>query len=245
MVTQLGANLELNEIFKPLLLNPINNEKIHIFFDACHMLELCRNTLGNWKRMYDKEEKEIKWQFFKDLVTIQNEKELLATKITNRHYQNEKMKVKLVAQLYSSSNRTIEYCSKIIKLEQFNDCEAAIYFCRMINNIFDFLNTCNFLGHTEFKRPLFKEKEAFVSEFVNTAIEYLKALKTKVWDVKQKKKIFTPIVTSKRKTGFLGFIICLSSTKTLFNDVIKTGVMNFLLTYKTSQDHLEMLFSSI
>lgn len=66
-------------------LHPVNKENIHIYFDACHMLKLCRNTLGHWKVLFDKNGNEIKWQFFKLLVELQNEKDLhLVSKIRNR-----------------------------------------------------------------------------------------------------------------------------------------------------------------
>lgn len=43
----------------------------------------------------------------------------------------------------------------------------------------------------------------------------------------------------------MGLIICLTSFENLFDDVIKTGILDFFLTYKISQDHLEMFFSAI
>lgn len=31
----------------------------------------------------------------------------------------------------------------------------------------------------------------------------------------------------------------------LFNNIVKTGQLSFILSYKISQDHIEMLFSAI
>jgi len=53
------------------------------------------------------------------------------------------------------------------------------------------------------------------------------------------------MITSSRKTVFLGLIICLKAIKTLIDDVLVTKKMDFLLMYKLSQDHLEMIFSAI
>jgi len=53
------------------------------------------------------------------------------------------------------------------------------------------------------------------------------------------------LITSKRKTGFIGLIVCLKSAENLFDDLLKTGELNFILTYKISQNHLEMFFSAI
>ncbi|KAF0713509.1 Transposable element P transposase [Aphis craccivora] len=44
-----------------------------------------------------------------------------------------------------------------------------------------------------------------------------------------------PILESQRKTGFIELIICL----------ISSGQLDFILTFKLSQDHIEMLFSAI
>jgi len=56
---------------------------------------------------------------------------------------------------------------------------------------------------------------------------------------------FIPIINSGRRTGFNGLIICLTSLGDLIDDVLKTNQLEFLLTYKISQDHLEMFFSAI
>jgi len=52
-------------------------------------------------------------------------------------------------------------------------------------------------------------------------------------------------VKSTRKAGFVGLIVCLTSVENFYYNVIKTKVLDFFLTYKVSQDHLELLFSSI
>lgn len=47
MCTILGANLQISNI-QPFFKNPANGESIHIMFDACHMVKLVRNTLGDY-----------------------------------------------------------------------------------------------------------------------------------------------------------------------------------------------------
>lgn len=63
MATSLGSKLYPPNV-KTYFLHPITKSKIFIFLDPCHMLKLCRNTLGNWKSLYDKNGQEIKWEFF-------------------------------------------------------------------------------------------------------------------------------------------------------------------------------------
>jgi hypothetical protein len=52
------------------------------------------------------------------------------------------------------------------------------------------------------------------------------------------------ILKTNRKTGFLGIIINLRNTFTLFEDLNKKG-LEFLLTYKLCQDFLETFFGAI
>ena len=49
------------------------------------------------------------------------------------------------------------------------------------------------------------------------------------------------------KTGFLGFITCMKSFKSLYKDLCDNvnSNMKFLLTYKFSQDHFQLFFSAI
>jgi hypothetical protein len=76
--------------------------------------------------------KNICWQFFDDLVSLQEEKGLhLANKIRRRHinFQGEKMKVKLALQTFSSRVAdALEYCCKDLKLQNFEDADETISF---------------------------------------------------------------------------------------------------------------------
>ncbi len=53
------------------------------------------------------------------------------------------------------------------------------------------------------------------------------------------------MINSPRKAGFLGFIINIKSFEYLYETLVSTKRMNYLLTYKTSQDHLELFFCSL
>lgn len=56
-----------------------------------------------------------------------------------------------------------------------------------------------------------------------------------------------PILRTERKTGFLGFIVCLKSVVGIYKQYIQSSEnkWDYLLTYKMSQDHLELFFSAI
>jgi len=242
MANCLGANLSLSQI-KPLFDHPVTNEKIHIFLDPAHMLKLCRNTLGDWKELYDHNKNIIKWNYFRKLVDLQEKSNLHAgCKIRQRHinYYKEKMKVKLACQTFSNSVAdAFEFCSKVLKLVDFDNVDSTIIFCKTLNNIFDFLNTRNFLSKGTYKKPLKINDELNIKHFIEESINYLKGLTVIVKGESQ------PLVQSTRKTGFVGLIVCLTSVENFYYDVIKTKVLDFFLTYKVSQDHLELLFSNI
>lgn len=236
MAKHLGADLINQMSWFP---HPSTKEEITIFLDQAHMLKLVRNTIGDWGILYDAEDNPIEWKYFKNLVTLQeNNKIHLATKIRQRHinYFKEKMKVRLAAQVFSCSVAdALLYC-KTKNIEDFNNCDATITFCRNINNIFDFLNTRNFMCKLPHKKPLYIEHYEEMTNFINSSIGYLETLQD---------RYHLPILKSPRKTGFNGLITCLKSMGRLFDNVIKTGQLTFLLSYKISQDHIEMLFSAI
>lgn len=47
------------------------------------------------------------------------------------------------------------------------------------------------------------------------------------------------------KRGFVGFLLGMKSFKNIYESFVKSGKLNFLLGFKFSQDHLELLFSVI
>lgn len=59
MAHLLGANLHFPDV-RPYFLNPSSNEKIFVMLDACHMVKLVRNTLGDWGMLWDGDGKLIK-----------------------------------------------------------------------------------------------------------------------------------------------------------------------------------------
>ena len=53
--------------------------------------------------------------------------------------------------------------------------------------------------------------------------------------------------TTRRKTGFIGFLVAIRSTQSLFHTLVEKddAPLKYLLTYKLSQDHLELFFGAI
>jgi hypothetical protein len=55
----------------------------------------------------------------------------------------------------------------------------------------------------------------------------------------------TYILDTNRKTGFIGFMMSITSLLHLYENLVKTNKMKFLTTYKLSQDHLELFFCAV
>ena len=153
------------------------------------------------------------------------------------HWKSQKMKVDLAAQTLSASVAdALEYCEGKLKLPQFQGCGPTVTFIRVFDHLFDVLNSRNPLAKN-FKAPIRKSNYQYTKTFLDEAREYIKDLKGP--DGRS-------ILVSKRKTGFLGFMVSIDSVSGLLDDLInvQNPALKYLLTYKMSQDHLELFFSA-
>ena len=241
MLSELGAAINPPSL-EPNFPNPGNcHEKIHVLLDVCHMLKLVRNTLAEKGLLVDIEGNKILWQYVVELQKLQEKEGLrLGNKLKMAHikWYQQKMKVNLAAQTFSSSVAdALEYCSSVLKLKQFLGSEATVKFIRIIDRLFDILNSRNPWG-TGFKSAMRIGNKQAWEPFLDEAYSYILALKNSTGQ---------PMHQSKRKTGFIGFLVAIRSIKGLFNDLVgqADAPLKYLLTYKFSQDHLELFFGAI
>lgn len=82
------------------------------------------------------------------------------------------------------------------------------------------------------------------TECAKTIFDYLDICKNYILGLKLNGY---PLLYSQRKTGFLGFLICIESLKCFYTKYIDVPEpsLNYLLTYKLSQDHIEVTFSAV
>lgn len=149
-----------------------------------------------------------------------------------------KMNVSLAAQTLSSSVAdSIDYCREVLQMPQFQGSEGTVKFIRAIDVMFDFLNSRNPFGKG-FKAPLSKHNEHVWRPRINNLLDYLSQLQSY-----ERISIFK----TKRRTGFLGLFSACHAVMNLYDEHVKpeTSGMKYLLTYKLSQDHLELLFCAI
>ena len=241
MLKLLGAKLSPDNLqaYFPHPCDP--KAKIYIFLDACHMIKLVRNTMSDWKVLHDKDDSTIKWQYVVQLQELQDAEGLhLANKLRKAHvnWKPQKMKVNLAAQALSSSVAdALEYCEGKLKLPQFQGCGPTVKFIRVFDHLFDVLNSRNPLARN-FKAPIRTSNYDHKKRFLNDASEYIQNLRGPDGQ---------SILTSKRKTGFLGFLVRSEAVLGLADDLLSVEnlVLKYLLTYKMSQDHLELFFGAV
>ncbi|CAH2003260.1 unnamed protein product [Acanthoscelides obtectus] len=204
------------------------------------MIKLVRNTFGSQKYLTDMSGNQIDWNFLVKLVDIQSSQGLhLATKIRPRHLQwaREKMKVKIATQTLSKSVAdALLYLGEDLKLPSFKDIKATSIFVQMFNDLFDVFNSRNRFAKYLYRRPLSPSTAHTFFQFLDQVTIYISNLK--LADV--------AVLNSPRKTGFLGFLICIQSLRGLYSTYVeKLKYMKYILTNKLSQDHLELFFGAI
>jgi hypothetical protein len=146
------------------------------------------------------------------------------------------MKVALAAQTLSRSVAdALDFCNDSLKLPEFKHCEATSKFIRHVDVLFDIMNSRSPFGKGS-KSPMRLSNEHQWSEVFDSCEKYISQLKTEDGKL---------LINSARKTAFIGFLINIKSFRHIFQEQVKKGSMNYLLTYKFSQDHLELFFCSL
>lgn len=233
----LGASFDPKNIV-PCFPHPVDDYPVYILLDSCHMLKLLRNALGDLKTINDPTRGSILWKHFEELESFRVNNKFVTHHITKRHiqYQQNKMNVRLAAQLFSNSSATSMSYLKNSGVKSFKDADSTIYFTSQIDRLFDITNTRKIRGDgSDFKSALNANNIDKVLEFFNQTTQYLKTLK------------FTRkfCIDSRRKRGFIGFLVNMVSIKHLYHLYVDSGELPFLATYYLSQDPLESFFSRV
>lgn len=241
MVKELGASMDFENL-KPSFINPADNSKnIKVLLDICHMVKLIRNVFASKQLMYNSNNEPIRWSYIIELEKIQTEEGLvLANKLSPSHIQwfRQKMKVKLAVQTLSLSvAKALSFLEHDLKNKTFQGAGPTVEFITIINNCFDVFNSRNLLSKG-FQKPLSKDNFFQMFETLNHAAGYIRGLKITVNG--------NSILSTKSHTGFLGFLIAIQNIQELFEElVMEKNYISFLMSYKFSQDHLEMFFCAV
>lgn len=239
MMQKLGCNFDCNNM-KSWFSHPVTEQPVCIFLDACHMLKLVRNSIADKKSFIDGQGNYIKWQYVEQLHELQEREGLhLGNKLRGAHiaYFKKKMNVKLAAQLLSESvAKSLQFCLDE-QINEFNGCEATINFILVFNALFDVLNSRN-LYSSGYKVPLQNKNANEVIQFLKETETYIKSLKLADG---------LSLLKSNRKTGFLGFLICIHSLQKMYEHFVAgpDPLLNFIMSFKMSQDHIELFFGRV
>ena len=201
----------------------------------------CRAEWKEFKFQYEGEDLSVKWKYFDELNKLQEQKGLaLANKLNSNHIQWDmhKMNVKLAAQTLSSSvANAIEFLTVDLNHADFKGSEGTVAFIRSIDMAFDILNSRTPRARG-FKSPLSSKNISMCESSLKKTANHLLSAKT----LNDKKIIF-----SRRKTGFLCFAVSIKSIISLAKELIFRPIdpLKYVLTYRLSQDHLEVFFSCV
>lgn len=233
MAKKLGCRLDPNEELKTTFQHPFTKQPIAFFLAACHMVKLVWNCLQSYANIVDGNGKRVSWAYLELLHELQSTEYFhLANKLRNSHvkFQNQKMKVKLATQLFSESvAKSLDFCREKLKIPDIEGSLATAEFIWIFNDLFDVLISRN-LKQFGFKQPLNINNKTIIVEFLDKAENYIRALRTTQGDL---------LIKSRRKTGFVGLLVCIKSTKVLFQKLIEGENIKFMSMYRFSQDHLE------
>ena len=228
--------------FKTKFPHPTTGEDVFVIADPCHMLKLARNALAFLGTITDDKGQTIQWDYFRELNKLQQQEGLkMGNKLSLNHikFEKHKMNVRLAAQTLSSSVAdAIEFLDVVMKNTKFQDSNGTVRFIRMIDRLFDMLNSRNPVGKG-FKQPLRFANKASYEEVLKSTATYLLSLK-----VGSQSKL---LATHRRKTFIIGFVTDIVSTIDMANQMftMPNNPFKYILTYKYSQDHLELLFSCV
>ena len=141
----------------------------------------------------------------------------------------------LAAQTLSDSvAKALQFLNQL-GISKFEDVSATVHFIMKIDQAFDALNVRR-PGGQGYKTALSRDTIDHFENFVSDCVEFLLSLKTIDGD---------SIIHSRKSTGFLSFIFCLTSLKNLAKLLFTSSSLKYVLSYKLSQDHLELFFNCV
>lgn len=258
MCLSLGADFDVySKDFKTYILNPVSNEKIYIMLDPCHMLKLVRNTLGNRLEFFAENKcNKIEWRYIESLYTYSRENNLHTHRLTKKHinWMANKMNVRIAAQTFGNSVADSLQFLMEQKIPEFQNAGSTIDFIRRINILFDIFNSKRSKHANIFKQVLSAENKRIIFDFFKETIKYFKLLKVEEpYYAKEKKSKtciqklkFVPLLKTRNKCAFRGFIIDMETLMGMYTEYIEEGhLLTTIATYNLLQDVIEMLFGRI
>ncbi|GAB0095215.1 hypothetical protein DMENIID0001_105710 [Sergentomyia squamirostris] len=224
-----------------------------IYPDPPDMMRLVKQTFMTERKFLDGDGYIVDFKYLEDLEHIYEEACLqmdTRLKPLQGHFQRKKVNIKLAVQLLDKSVAdALDYCrtnGAILRLNQFNGSEATSKFIRMISNISDVLKSHHETS-SDIKSSILIGNVKRIQQFCENAQKYIFDLcllsdSNASIDAADKE----PVISSAKKTGFLGLFVCLDNLPRYFDAAkgdLKPNVglkTNFL-----NQNSIDLLYNSI
>ena len=216
------------------------NNRVYVIFDICHMIKLARNAFSDMKSFCKPNGDKISWEYIVALYHTQQKDILhLGNKIKSKHikWQNHKMKVSVATQIFSNSVYAAITFLRKLKLKGFERSKPTSDFILLMNDMFDMLNSKSKFGKYS-KQPINLENLYEIESKLKDGVTFLKSLKDTSG---------LPLIQGPRKTFIIGFSISALSIIAISKNLLQgtESPFEYVLTYRFSQDTLEMYFSKI
>lgn len=186
----------------------------------------------------------VKWEYLEKLHEIQSSAGLsAANKFRKIHlnFRKNKMNVGLAAvTVGDKTSNSILYFDQEKHLKEFDGSLATVIFMKIINLSFDLGDTKNMNCYGQ-KKPFCLENAEERFKFMANIEKFFKCLE--IQEGSQLK--WKPLLLSNRHTAFTGIITTFETTKSLYESLVLTGILDHLATRKLTQDELERFFGYI
>ncbi|NXU31087.1 THAP9 transposase, partial [Thalassarche chlororhynchos] len=218
---------------------PGSAHSITYFFDICHALQLIRNALQCFQKIEWLSDT-VQWQHVVELAALQEQRVLEPCSPKSGGPGSEEsyhLKVNLATLLFSEGVAdALEHLQKL-GLASFQNCSGTVKFVRLISRLCDVFHRRG-PYRRGLKGPLLAGNYTKISHLFNEAKSFFVTLTDSMGRY---------IIKSKRKLGFLSFLLNAESLKWLYtNYVCPEGTpSHHLLTYAFSLDPLELFVGAL
>ncbi|XP_075607491.1 DNA transposase THAP9 isoform X1 [Balearica regulorum gibbericeps] len=218
---------------------PGSAHSITYLFDICHALQLIRNALQCFQNIGCLSDT-VRWQHVVELAALQEQRVLELCSPKSGRPGNEEsyhLKVNLATLLFSEGVAdALEHLQKL-GLASFQNCSGTVKFVRLMSHLCDI-----FHGRGPYRRglkgPLAAGNYIKISHLFNEAKNFFVTLTDSMGRC---------IIKSKRRLGFLSFLLNAESLKWLYTNYVcpEDTPSHHLLTYTFSLDPLELFLRAL
>ncbi|NXA13733.1 THAP9 transposase, partial [Sapayoa aenigma] len=235
----LGIRIDPERIHCTFQHPPGSAHSVTYFFDVCHALQLIRNALQFFQKVECLGDT-VWWQHVVDLAALQEQRVLepgSPKSGRSRSKESYHLKVNLATPLFSEGVAdALEHLQKL-GLASFQNCSGTVKFVRLMSSLCDV-----FYGRGSYgkglKKPLLDGNYTKISNLFNEAKSFFVTLTDSVGRY---------IIKSKRKLGFLSFLLNAESLKWLYSNYMcpQGTPSHHLQTYAFSLDPLELFLRAL